>query len=133
MTSEYLLVGHLTADLTPDGGRLLGGTVSYAAPVVQAFGWPVRILTSAAVNEPLLQQLQPLTSELVTLRSRETSTFENIYTPTGRTQYIRGVASHIRFDDVPPNWMTSPLVHLAPLTGEVDPDLAEDFKQANPA
>ncbi len=130
--NEYLLVGHMTADLLPDGTRLLGGTVSYAAPVVQAFGWPVRILTSAAVGEPLLAQLQPLASDLVVLSTRETSTFENIYSPAGRTQYIRGVASHIRIDDVPPDWMMTPLVHLAPLTGEVDYDLAWAFKQANP-
>jgi 1D-myo-inositol 3-kinase len=130
--NEYLLIGHVTADLLPDGGRLLGGTVSYSAPVVRAFGWPVRVLTSAATGEPLLDQLKPLVDDLVVLSTRETSTFENIYSPTGRTQYIRGVASHIRLDDVPPAWMQSPLIHLAPLTGEVDPDLARAFKQANP-
>lgn len=135
MTADntYLLIGHITADLLPDGGRVLGGTVSYAAPVVCAFGWPVRVLTSAAAGEPLVSRLEPFVSDLVVIPSKETSTFENIYTPAGRTQYIRGVASHIRLDDVPPDWMTSPLVHLAPLTGEVDPELAQHFKRANPA
>ncbi|MBZ0290781.1 MAG: hypothetical protein K8I30_24355 [Anaerolineae bacterium] len=129
---KYLLVGHITADLLTDGSRVLGGTVSYAAPVVRAFGWPVRVLTSAAVGEPLLSQIQPYVTELVTIPAKETSTFENIYSAAGRTQYIRGVASHLRGDDVPPAWMTTSLVHLAPLTGEVDTRLASHFKRANP-
>ena len=60
MTSEIdvLLIGHMTADVVP-GGRMLGGTVSYAAPTYASFGHHVGILTSAAYNEPLLRYLLP--------------------------------------------------------------------------
>lgn len=126
---DYLLVGHITADLTPND-RLLGGTVSFCAAVAKAFGLNVRVVTSAARGEPLLAQLEPYVSELIVLPSAETSTFENIYGPNGRTQYIRGVAAPISIDDIPAEWLTTPLVHLAPLTGEVDPEIAHHFKNS---
>jgi sugar/nucleoside kinase (ribokinase family) len=126
---DYLLIGHLTADLTPSG-RLLGGTVSYASRVVNAFGLKAGMLTSAAPGEPLLSQLQPYVAEKIILPAESTSTFENIYTSTGRIQYIRRVASKISSVDIPSAWLSSPLVHLAPLTDEVDPQIAHQFKDA---
>lgn len=128
-TPDYLLIGHATADLTPDG-RLLGGTVSYAARVIHSFGLSVGVLTSAAPNEPLLQQLKPYVTEMVVIPGESTSTFENIYQPTGRVQYLRGVASKITVSNIPAHWLTAPLVHLAPLTDEVDPQIAHHFPDA---
>jgi 1D-myo-inositol 3-kinase len=129
MTPDYLLIGHLTADLTPTG-RLLGGTVSYAARVIQAFGLKAGILTSAAPGEPLLEQLHPYADQLIVLPGDSTSTFENIYGPHGRTQYIRGVAAPLGVSDISPAWEAAPLVHLAPLTGEVNPAIAAHFPKA---
>lgn len=131
MTSplDYLLIGHLTADLTPSG-RLLGGTVSYAARVVNAFGLRGGILTSAAPGEPLLAELRPYTDHLTLLPGDSTSTFENVYTPAGRIQFIRGVAAKITAADVPAAWLGTPLVHLAPLTDEVDPQIAHQFRDS---
>jgi len=126
---DYLLIGHATADLTP-AGRLLGGTVSYAAGVIHSFGLKTGILTSAAPEEPLLEQLRPFVSELVVLPAANTSTFENIYNPTGRIQYLRAVASKITSADIPSHWLNAPLVHLAPLTDEVDPNIAHHFADA---
>ncbi|PJF33931.1 MAG: hypothetical protein CUN57_00865, partial [Phototrophicales bacterium] len=81
MTSEIdvLLIGHMTADLVP-GGRMLGGTVSYAAPTYAAFGHRVGILTSAAYNESLLKYLLPF-GKLMVIPSENSLTYENIYTP----------------------------------------------------
>lgn len=128
---SYLLIGHLTADLTPEGSRRLGGTVSYGARTAHAFGLQVRLLSSAARHEPLLAELGPFVDEQKIIPAEATSTFENIYDDRGhRTQYIRGVAAPIGPDDVPSGWLSTPLVHLAPLTGEVDPDLAHTFKDS---
>lgn len=122
---DYLLIGHMTADLTP-GGRKAGGTVSYAARTAAAFGLRVGLLTSAAVDEPLLDTLRPY-AEIRSLPAAETTTYENIYGPTGRTQYVRGVAAPIRPEDIPADWLDAPLVHLAPIAGEVDPQVAHSF------
>lgn len=125
---EYLLVGHITADLTPQG-RLLGGTVSYAARTARACGLRVGVVTSAAPDEPLLSELSPY-AHLECQPAPSTSTFENVYTPAGRVQYVRGAALPLTEAHIPPAWKAAPLVHLAPLTGEIDPRLAAVFPNA---
>jgi sugar/nucleoside kinase (ribokinase family) len=125
---DYLLIGHMTADLTPNG-RTAGGTVSYAARTAAAFGLRVGLLTSAAVGEPLLSTLAPF-AEIVALPADETTTYENLYTDSGRIQYVRGVAAPIRADSIPSPFRTAPLVHIAPIAGEVDPPIAHHFRDS---
>lgn len=127
-TPDYLLIGHMTADLVPDG-RVPGGTVSYAARTAAAFGLRVGLLTSAAHGEPLLETLTPY-ADIVSLPARETTTYENIYTPDGRVQYVRGVAAPIRPADIPTIFRGAKLVHLAPIADEFDPLIAREFPGA---
>lgn len=121
MTSEIdvLLIGHMTADLVP-GGRMLGGTVSYAAPTYAAFGHKVGILTSAAYDESLLKYLLPF-GKLMVIPAENSLTYENIYSDTGRDQYVRATATPITYGDVPNGWVEAPYVHLGPLADEVNP------------
>ena len=44
---DYLVVGHITQDLTPDGPRL-GGTATYSALTARALGLQVGVVTSAS-------------------------------------------------------------------------------------
>lgn len=126
---DYLLIGHITADLTPTG-RVPGGTVSYALRTAWAFGLQVGVLTSTTQGEPLLDELQPYASEIVSLPAAETTTYENLYSPAGRVQYVRGVAAPITRADIPAGFMGAPLVHFAPIAGEIDPVIAHDFKDS---
>jgi sugar/nucleoside kinase (ribokinase family) len=126
---DYLLIGHITADLTPTG-RVPGGTVSYALRTAWAFGLRVGVLTSTARGEPLLAELQPYAGEIVSLPADETTTYENLYSAAGRVQYVRGVAAPITRADIPAEFMGAPLVHFAPIAGEIDPQIAHDFKDA---
>lgn len=123
---DVLLIGHMTVDLVP-GGRMLGGTVSYAAPTFHAFGHSVGILTSAAYDESLLKYLLPF-GKLVVLPAEHSLTYENVYSDSGRTQYVRATAQAISYGDVPNAWTNVPYVHLGPLADEVDPaDMARHF------
>ena len=131
MTSEIdvLVIGHTTADLVP-GGRILGGTVSYAAPVYAALGHRVGILTSAAYNEPLLKHLLPF-GKLMVLPADSSLTYENVYGEGGRQQFVRARARAIRYGDVPNGWLDVPYVHLGPLADEVNPlEMARSFPEA---
>lgn len=129
-TPDYLVIGHITADLTPQG-RILGGTTAYAARTAHAFGLKVGIVTSAGVNDPLLAELEPY-ADIVTLPAPATSTFENMYGRHGRTQRIQSIAKPIQIEHIPRAWLNTPLVHLAPLTGitEIDPTIARHFANA---
>ena len=126
---DVLVMGHLTADLVP-GGRILGGTVSYAAPTYAAFGHRVGILTSAAYNETLLKHLLSF-GKLVVLPAAASLTYENIYRDGGRQQYVRATATAIDYGDVPNGWTDAPYVHLGPLAAEVAPlQMARQFPDA---
>lgn len=126
---DVLVVGHMTADLTPRG-KMLGGTVSYAAPTYAAFGHRVGILTSAAYDERLLKHLLPF-GKVVSLPASSTLTYENVYSDGGRQQFVRSTASDIGFADVPNAWVKAPYVHLGPLAAELDPlEMARNFRNA---
>lgn len=128
MGPACLVIGHMTADLTPAGERRLGGTAAYASRTAHALGLQVRLLTSVAHGEPLLETLRPDLQEVCVVPSGSTSTFENIYDANGkRTQYLREVAAPLGPCHVSPAWRDTALVHLAPLTGEVNPALATCF------
>lgn len=127
---EYVLIGHISADLTSAGGRVLGGTVSFAARTAHAFGLRVGLVTSAAADEPLLAELLPFVAETAVVPAAATTSFENLYSAAGRTQYLRGRAERLTLADVPAAWRSAPMVHLAPLADEVDVALAHGFPRS---
>lgn len=122
---DYLLIGTVTADLVGDK-RVLGGTVSYAALMAKRFGHQVGIFTSAATDEPLLKKLLPA-AELSLRAAENTTTFSNIYSDEGRTQYVHALSAPLDYDMLPVGWTDVPLVHLAPLVNEVDFNFAANF------
>lgn len=121
---DYLLVGHITADIVP-GGRILGGTVSYAARVAHSFGLRVGILTSMVPDDPLLDELWQYAADIKVLPADETTTYENVYNGFDRTQYVRGVAAPINSSDLPERWRSVPLIHIAPIAGEIANEIVQ--------
>jgi sugar/nucleoside kinase (ribokinase family) len=125
---DYLLIGHVTADVHPHG-RTLGGTVSYSAPLAHALGKKVGILTSCSVDETLIAPLLNV-AEVHNRVAPQTTTFENVYSPLGRHQTVHAFARPLRLADVPQGFAGASLVHLAPLVDECESQLAEHFPQA---
>lgn len=120
---EYLIIGHASKDLTPQGSTL-GGTVAYAGLTAHALGQRVGVVTSTAddLDFSPLRELQ-----LHRIPSAASTSFENRYTPEGRVQTIGGQASMLGIDAVPPAWRPAPVVHLAPIAAELEPGLARAF------
>ena len=50
---DYLVIGHVTNDIQPDGTQILGGTVSFAANMARALGLRVGIVTCAGKDSDL--------------------------------------------------------------------------------
>jgi sugar/nucleoside kinase (ribokinase family) len=120
---DYLVIGHLAVDLTP-AGPTLGGTAAYAGLTAAALGLRVGVLTSAA---PELD-LSPLaTLDLEVVPAPQSTTFENHYGPSGRSQFLRARAASLEPRHVPREWRTPRIAHLGPIAGEVDPALADLF------
>ncbi|MEI7848995.1 MAG: PfkB family carbohydrate kinase [Chloroflexota bacterium] len=124
---DYLVIGHITVDLvrkSQGSGQVLGGSVSYAALTARAMGLRVGIVTAHA-GELSLSELDGI--PIVAGEAEHSSTFENVYTPAGRIQYIRHTAPKIDFSLVPESWRRAKIIHLAPVAQEVDCQLPADF------
>ena len=120
---DYLIIGHASNDLSPQGPTL-GGTVAYAGLTAHALGLRVGVVTSAAEDV----DFSPLRDLQVHRISAPVSTsFENVYTAEGRVQTINGQATALGRSAVPRPWLSAPIVHLAPIACEIDPELARAF------
>jgi sugar/nucleoside kinase (ribokinase family) len=121
---DFLVIGHLSKDLTGDSYRL-GGTAAYSALTARNLGRKPAIITSASPDLELRRSLRGI--ELVCIPSPATTTFVNIYEAEQRCQYIKAVAESIGADSIPPVWKQTPIVHLGPIVGEFEEDLIELF------
>ncbi len=120
---DYLIVGHLTVDLTATGPSL-GGSAAYAALTARALGLRVGVVTAWG-NEIPLTALGEI--PVIAAKAEHSTTFENIYTEAGRIQYIRQTAPRIDFSLVPAAWRSAKILHLAPIAQEVDAAPPDDF------
>lgn len=123
---DYLVVGHITQDLTPGGPRL-GGTATYAALTARALGLRVGLVTAASPDTPAAA-LAGLPARR--WPSEHTTTFENIYHGNARAQYLRAAAAPIASNAIPQEWRRAPIVHLAPVAREIDPAMAGQFPES---
>ncbi len=123
---DYLVIGHITQDLTP-AGPVLGGTAAYAALTARSFGLRVGIVTSydPDLRLPQLEGI-PISARYAT----STTTFKNIQSEPNRIQYVYNPALTLDVAIVPEAWLQTPIVHLGPILQEVDPRLAKTFSRS---
>lgn len=121
---DYLAIGHFARDLAP-AGPVTGGTVAYAGATAWALGCRTAILTSFAPD--FTPNVEPAQVEIECLPASHTTTFKNVYHEGGRTQFVYGRAACITPRHVPETWATAPIVHLAPIAGELDVALVRHF------
>ena len=123
---DYLVIGHLSVDLTSNGPRL-GGTAVYAALTAKALGMRVGIVSSWGMEIPIgsLKNIP-----LVNFPTDVSTTFENVYTPQGRVQFLRNNASGLDYYQVPEKWRSANIIHLAPVAQEVEPGMVRNFPEA---
>ncbi len=126
---DLLVLGHVTRDLLTNDPQnspyTLGGTVSFAAVTAVKLGHSVAVITSAAPDTDLSRL--PPEVQLHVLPSDHTTTFANIYTDTGRIQYLYATAAPIRAADVPEALRHPRIALMGPLVNEVEPEVAAIF------
>lgn len=120
---DYLAIGHVAQDVTPDGLRL-GGTAAYAALTAHALGLRVGLVTAAA-PDAVMDGVGDLT--VCRVPSPRSTIFENRYTSAGRTQTLHSRAEPLTPAAVPAEWRDASIIHLAPIAREVDPALVSLF------
>lgn len=119
-----LAVGHVAKDLQEDGFTL-GGTVAYAGLTAKALGVEAAIVTSCGPDLPLGEALAGVRVHI--RPSVESTTFQNIYDGSYRTQYLLSCAQTLSLRDVPMEQRATPIVLLGPVANELAPDLFTGF------
>ena len=127
-TPEFLAVGHVTKDLLPGGGFVVGGTATYSALTARGLGLSVGVLTSAPVELDLSEALPDV--ELCRVPSEQATTFVNIYEGEHRRQFVHGVADMLKPSHLPAGWEKAPIVLLGPLVRELGAEWATVFPDA---
>ena len=123
-TLDYLVIGHLTADLNEEGTQL-GGTVTFSGLTAQALGLRAGIITSCSDN----LKKDPIESLWVKTKKAEVSTtFKNISDGINRQQFLYDVAEPITAYDIPPMAHPPKILHLGPVANEVDPHILDSFE-----
>jgi len=123
-TPDYLVIGHLSQDMTPEGPRP-GGTAAYAARTARAFGLRAAIATACHAADLPANALEGIAVHCIP--SAATTTFALETTPRGRRLHLRARAASLGWEAIPEGWRRAPIVHLAPIAGELPADLAGRF------
>ena len=124
---DYLVVGHICYDLTPDG-PVIGGSAAYSGGTAQVLGCRTAAVTSSMPEEEWEAALPGVTIHRIP--SSQTTVFENVYSAEGRSQTVRAVADNIARKDVPTAWQRASIVHLAPIANEVEPSILRLFSNS---
>jgi len=126
-TPDYLLIGHITADLQPNGEVLLGGTALYSALAAARLGARVAVLTRGVFGQEVagmtIPSLEPYAGEvsIIVQEADVPTTFVNEFHADRRVQTIRHWAGPIDLRGLPPHWRNAKIVHLGPVADEIDP------------
>jgi sugar/nucleoside kinase (ribokinase family) len=121
---DYLIIGHVTKDNIP-GGAILGGTPSYAGITARHMGQRTAIVTSYGPDIPSLAVLDGI--EIKRVSHPQSTTFENRYVDGVRHQKWLTTSGTLTYEDVPPAWRNSSIVHLSPMAQELSPRLCSRF------
>lgn len=122
---SYLLLGHVTQDLTSQGVEL-GGTAAYSTLTACALGHPVRLITSFPedLQFPTCDHI-----EIERIPSKHATQFKNISLDGKRTQYCYAQAERIGIENIPSDWKNSSIVHFGPIAQEIAPETLHCFTE----
>jgi sugar/nucleoside kinase (ribokinase family) len=124
---DYLLIGHVTADLQADQSISLGGTASFSGLTAASLGHKVGLVTSCASDLPL----DPLAGiQKWVIQSDKSTVFRNEGLGRTRVQHLYSSATRIIADHIPQPWQNCQLVHFGPIAAEIDPNIVELFPNA---
>lgn len=136
------MIGHIAADLQPDGRVVLGGTALYSALTAARLGWRVAVLTRGVFGKTIagmdVPSLEPYSDKIsiICQDADVPTTFVNEYRADRRVQTVKHWAGEIDLRGLPPHWRNARVIHLGPIAQEIDQrqtgSLTPDFLGATP-
>lgn len=124
---DVVVVGHVTRDVAPTAphGFTFGGTATFASVAAQRLGHRVGVVTRCADEPGMNDALSGI--HVIAAHSDVTTTFENLYTRSGRTQYVRAAAPSIGAETIPVEWRDAPVALIGPVAQEVQAPVLHAF------
>lgn len=126
---DFLVIGHVTRDLRENDPAsseyTLGGTSSFAAVTAAKLGHTPTVITRAGSDVDL--SVLKAIADVHVLESESTTTFANLYAPSGRIQYCYHPSAPIAANEIPSNLHNPSTVLLGPLVSEIGPDIPPLF------
>jgi sugar/nucleoside kinase (ribokinase family) len=119
-TPDFVVIGHVVRDVTPEGWRL-GGTATFAAVQAQRLGLSAGIVTRMSADVSPNETLPGV--QFAGRPSEYTTSFENSYERGRRRQRVPEQAAPVEPRDVPAEWQRAPVSLVGPVCGEVPPDM----------
>src|SRR5206468_3155642 len=98
---------------------------AYATRQAAALGLSCAVLTVCGADTDPKRDLPWACAEIQS--STETTTFQNIYSSSGRVQRLLALAPSLDFARMPTDWRRAPIVLLGPVAGEIATDAASFF------
>ena len=123
---DYVVIGHICADLLADGTAVLGGTALYSALAAAELGWRVGVLTRGAYGRTIegidIPSLDPYAGKLslIVQEADKPTVFVNEYRAGRREQTVPHWAGEIDLRGLPPHWRNARVIHLGPIAQEID-------------
>ena len=114
----------MVRDVTPAGWSA-GGTAVYASVVARGLGRRVGVVTAAPAD--VVTAGLPADVSVARADVAVATSFENVYTPEGRIQYLRHAGESILPETLPDAWSRVRTVLLGPVYHEVSAALAGRF------
>jgi hypothetical protein len=123
---DYVVVGHICADIQPDGSVTLGGTALFSAMAAAKLGWRTGILTRGRFGFSIDGMDVPELVigddriQIVVEQAEWPTFFVNDYSAGRRIQHMPRWAGPIDLRGLPPGWRSPKIMHLGPIAQEVD-------------
>ena len=126
-TPDYVVIGHICADIMPDGSSVLGGTALYSALAAAGLGKRVGVLTRGRFGVTIDTLTIPSLAEhadklsIIVQDAEWPTCFVNEYDSAGRrTQHLPRWAGPIDLRGLPAHWRNARIIHLGPIAQEID-------------
>lgn len=123
-TPDFVVIGHVVRDLTPEGWRL-GGTATFAAVQAQRLGLRAGIVTRISSDVSPTDALPGVA--FAGRASEHTTSFQNIYERGRRRQRVPAQAAAVEAQDVPAAWQRAPISLVGPVCREVPSTMASSL------
>lgn len=123
---DYLCIGHLTEDLTPEG-IYMGGTAAYSTLTAKSFGLSCGLVTS--YKSPVLpQEFDQIEAHIQ--QTPQMVQFENIYEGDHRIQYVRHQTQELDLEHLPAIFTQANIIHGGPILNDFPLEKIKKFQNS---